>query len=79
MATGYGGGYATGYGHTSGYGGGFRVQQPRHGCAYRVAGRFPAVPLAAEAEEAILTVGILPPDAGGAARSIRPVTRLLPR
>ncbi len=38
----------------------------------------PAVPLAAEAEEAILTVGILRQMLAGAARSIRPVTGLLP-
>ena len=57
---------------------GFRVQQPWHGCAYRVAGRFPAVPLAAEAE-AILTVGILRQMLAGQTRSIRPVTGLLPQ
>ena len=59
MATGYGGGYATGYGHTSGYGGASGYNSRGMGAPTGWQGDSQQSPLAAEAEEAILTVGIL--------------------
>ena len=59
---------------------GFRVQQPRHGCAFRAGRAIPSSPpLAAEAESHS-DRGHSAPDAGGAEPvQSRPVTRLLPQ
>ena len=78
MATGYGGGYATGYGHTSGYGGASGYNNRGMGAPTGWQGDSQQSPWRQRRREAILTVGILRQMLAGADPFNPPGYGLLP-